>query len=556
MTKRSDSRYYRSMVSLRYVIRWITACLLSATGMVLPTQAAAYFVRPGGNDQASGDSTNQAWASVERVNRATLKPGDRVSFEGGQSFTGLLHITTQHAGTPSTPVVFGSFGTGRATLQAGSGTGVLLEDAGGVVIENLVVAGAGATNNNGFGINCENTRTNGPRLDFLKLDNLEIHGFGIHGILISGTEAGFDHVCITNCSMHDNLRGGMEVAGRLPGDATDYAHANVQVTHCRAFNNTGDPNYLRNHSGSGIVLYQIDTGVMEHCLAWNNGALCRSGGGGVGLWVCASRRVTIQYCQSFANKTSHADGGGFDIDGGCEECVLQYNYSHDNDGPGLMVYSYNYAPHRDHGSIVRFNLSENDSRKGPRYAGLWVRTDGNDITGLEIYNNTVVVGTWTEAAACIYGRGVEARIRNNIFYSSGNAIPLRVLQPEPRTRFENNLYWREGGPSQIGWDTNLFASLQEWREKTRQESVNGHETGGSQAPQLTSHPAPPPAGEYIDLTSLKAYRPMPQSPVLAGGIDLKNQFGLDAGTRDLMGAPLPSSGPIPQGAICSPAPPQ
>ena len=147
--------------------------------------------------------------------------------------------------------------------------------------------------------------------------------------------------------MHDNLRGGMEVAGRLPWDATAYAHADVRVTHCQAFDNTGDPAYFKNHSGSGIVLYQVDGGLMEDCAAWNNGALCRASGGGVGLWTCASRRVVIQHCESFANRTSGGDGGGFDLDGGSVDCVLQYNYSHDNDGPGLMVYTYPYASHTD-----------------------------------------------------------------------------------------------------------------------------------------------------------------------------------------------------------------
>ena len=126
------------------------------------------------------------------------------------------------------------------------------------------------------------------------------------------------------------------MAGRLPWDSPRYAHADVRVSHCHAFDNTGDPDYQKNHSGSGIVLYQVDDGVIEPCVAWNNGALCRSGGGGaVGLWTCASRRVVIQHCESFGNKTSGADGGG------SEDCVLQYNYSHDNDGHGLMVYTYN-----------------------------------------------------------------------------------------------------------------------------------------------------------------------------------------------------------------------
>jgi hypothetical protein len=372
------------------------------------------------------------------------------------------------------------------------------------------------------------------------------------GILVGGIRAGFEHVRIINCVMHGNLRGGMEVAGRLPWDATVYAHADVLVSHCQVFDNTGDPNYLKNHSGSGIVLYQIDGGVMEYCTAWNNGALCRSKGGGVGLWTCSSRRVVIQHCESFGNKTSGGDGGGFDLDGGSVDCALQYNYSHDNDGPGLMVYSYPYGSYADRGCVVRFNISENDARKGKRYAGLWVRTDGKEITGLEIYNNTVVIGPWTDQAALINARGVEARVRNNIFIATAPAVPLRVEQPQERVRFENNLYWREGGPTEITWGAQTYSNLQELRERTGQELLNKNPVGLFADPLLSHQPPGTHPGESHGLQTLRAYRPMPGSPALAGGLDLRKNFGLDTGALDFLGL-LPLSGPFPLGAVGTPA---
>ena len=164
-------------------------------------------------------------------------------------------------------MTIGSFGEGRATILAGEQTGITVENAGGVAIENLIVVGAGRTSNTGYGIRCDNTLTNAQRLGHLRISNVEARGFGIFGILVAGTHAGFEPVCITNSVMRENLRGGMEVAGRLPWDAPVYSHADVQVSHCQAFDNTGDPTYLKNHSGSGIVLYQVDGGVMEYCTA-------------------------------------------------------------------------------------------------------------------------------------------------------------------------------------------------------------------------------------------------------------------------------------------------
>lgn len=232
--------------------------------------------------------------------------------------------------------------------------------------------------------------------------------------------------------------------------------------------------------------------------------------------------------------------------------VLQYNDSHDNDGPGLMVYSYPYASHTDRGNVVRFNISENDARKGRRYAGLWVRTDGKEMTGVEIYNNTVVIGPWTDQAACVYARGVEARVRNNIFIATGPALPLRVEQPEDRVRFEGNLYWCEGGPTQIAWGAQTYASLREWRDRTGQESVNGEPTGRFANPALSQPPPGVRPGERRGLQAERAYRPRPTSPALAGGLDLRKTFGLDIGDRDLLGRPL--AGRFPLGAIGTPAP--
>lgn len=515
-----------------------------------PVAATDYFVREKGDDEASGISRRTAWRTIERVNDAHFRPGDRVLFEAGKSFVGNVRLTGEDAGTSNAPVVIGSYGRGRATILAGRSNGITIENAGGVVIENLIVAGAGRTDNTGYGVACDNQLVTGERLEHLRLQNLEVHGFGMFGIWVSGERSGFVNVRITGCVTRDNLRGGMEVAGRLPYDSTNYAHVDVQVSRCRAFNNSGDPTYLKNHSGSGMVLYQVDGGVIEDCEAWNNGAECRSkSGGGVGIWTCASRHVIIQHCESFANRTSGMDGGGFDLDGGCVECVLQYNYSHDNDGPGLMVYTYAYASHADRGNVVRFNISENDSRKSRTYAGLWVRSDGPRMTGVEIYNNTVIIGPWTGQAALVHGPEVEASFRNNIFIATGAAIPLRVSQPHDRIRFENNLYWREGEPVQIVWDNRTFFDLGEWRDRTGQELVKGRPVGLVTLPVLTSHPHGERAGERIGLRGLRAFRPLADSPAIAGGLDLRTMFGLDVGQRDFLGAPLPGSGWLPIGAI-------
>ena len=541
------TRFSESLRCLSVLVRLLTLPQgLAVTGSF----GADFFVRADGNDAALGTSRKLAWRSIERVNSTRLQPGDRVLFQAGEKFTGNLRIGAEDAGTASNPVVIGSFGKGRATIFAGIGTGISVDSAGGIIVEDLVVTGAGITTNAGYGVRCDNTLTNGQRLDHLSIVNVEVSGFGKHGILVSGAPAGFRHVRVYRCVMRDNLLGGMEVAGRLPWDAPNYAHEDVQVSECRAFDNTGDPKYHKNHSGSGIVLYEVDGGVIDRCAAWNNGSLNGSGGGGpVGLWTCASRHVTIQHCESFGNRTTGADGGGFDIDGGSEDCVLQWNYSHDNDGPGLMVYTYAYASHTDRGNVVRFNISENDSRRSRTYAGLWVRSDGKGMTGLQVYNNTVLAGPWTDQAAGIYGDGVEARFQNNLLLSAGGAVPLRVKKPYGSLRFENNLYWRNDSSVLVVWGEKSYSGLREWREATGEELREGGSLGFAQDPRLSVQPAGLLPNQMVGIANLRAFRPLPGSPAKKRGLNLHDRFGGDFGSEDFCGSLLPANGPWPLGAL-------
>jgi hypothetical protein len=492
----------------------VSFCLL---GPVLPGAlfAADYFVASQGNDASTGTSQQTPWRSVARANSTSFRHGDRLLFHGGQSFPGNLALRCATNDSTSVPLIISSYDAGRATILAGSNTGITVESLGGITISNLIVLGDGPTNNAGYGILCDNQLDGFQRLENLRIDNADTSGFGMFGVLISGKSAGFDHVQVLNCDLHDNLRGGMEIAGRLPYDSPLYAHADVVVRNCRAFRNSGDPHYEKNHSGSGMVLYQVDGGFIDGCSAWGNGELCQHPNGGVGIWSCASRAVTIQHCQSFANRTHGGDGGGFDLDGGSVDCVLQYNYSHDNDGPGLMLYTYRYSSYSDQGNIVRFNVSDGDSRRSKTYAGLWVRSDGGKMTRLKIYNNTIRIGRWSNQAAYVQGANVEAEFANNIFVGRDGALPLLVAQPENQLRFLNNLYWRAGAPFQIQWNGHVFTTLADWRQATGEEISFGKFLG------LVTDPS------FSTSSDLAAFTPRKHSPLLTQGIPLDASLASD-----------------------------
>ncbi len=421
--------------------------------------ATFYISSQSGDDMNDGTTVNKPWRTLARADGLDLQ-GNSLLLAGGETFEGRLTLQGHgQSGEQWTHV--GSYGDGRAIILSRKDDGIVARNVAPLSISNLVVRGEQA---DGFGVLVENTRTNGM-LNGVMLSSIEVTGFGNHGVMITGPEYGFKKVRVDGCSLHGNKRGGLEIAGKLGWNASHYAHADVEVKACTAYDNSGDPTYQSNHSGSGIVLYQVDGGLVERCAAWNNGALCpASGGGPVGIWTCASRRVTIQFCESFGNRTKRMDGGGFDIDGGSEECVLQCNYSHDNYGPGLMVYTYPYAPYRDHNNTVRFNLSVNDGLGGPeeaRYAGLWVRADAGKMSGLRIYNNTVV--TRGRTAAYVFGDRIACSIRNNIFLTETNGVPLLVEWPQSEIKVSRNVFWSSGGPIACMWDGKAYKSTEEFR---------------------------------------------------------------------------------------------
>ncbi|HEX7084192.1 MAG TPA: right-handed parallel beta-helix repeat-containing protein [Gaiellaceae bacterium] len=79
-----------------------------------PRHGATYFVSPGGSDRARGTTPRTAWRTLARVHRARLRPGDRVLFAGGARFHGTLIPPT--SGRAGAPIVFSSYGRGKAQL--------------------------------------------------------------------------------------------------------------------------------------------------------------------------------------------------------------------------------------------------------------------------------------------------------------------------------------------------------------------------------------------------------------------------------------------------------
>jgi hypothetical protein len=436
---------------MKYTLKLMSAacsCFLGFGAVQAPAaRANDYYVSATGDDMHTGTSPGHAWRTIARANRQVLRPGDRLLFRGQNTFDGNLVV--EAVGKPSVklPITVGSYGQGRATLRAGNGTGVTSKNAGGLVIRDLIVVGSDRRTNHGSGVSILNTLPGGKCLEFIRIENVVARGFGKDGIAVGGaavdnSRSGFRDVRITSCRASDNAYTGIHVFGQHDYYAKTYSNRDVAILRCIAHDNPGDPNFLDEHSGDGILIHDVDGGLIDGCTAYGNGGLCRARSGGpVGIWAWSSRRLVIQNCVSVRNRTGGAyDGGGFDFDGGVSESVLQYNYSAENDGAGLLVFDFGAAPFRMTDNVVRFNISENDGRKNG-FAGIYVKSLGESIERLQVYHNTVFVspsGTADQPCAVFVRKTKDARFHNNLFIATGGCALLNIGSDNSRLKVQGN----------------------------------------------------------------------------------------------------------------------
>ena len=447
-----------------------------------PTQSDArtYFISPMGNDANDGSSPALALKTLSAVSARDLVPGDIIALEGGASFSGTLLI--HNSGLGNQPIQVTSFPTlagERAEILAGEGDGIVLQNVEHVLISNVKVTGAGPAVNNGQGIMLLHNDTNDRRLQNIQIDQVETSGFRYAGIAVytGGTlRYGYQDVRITHADVHDNGYAGMWM-GSAPGNYPDhpetYAYQNVYVGYSTFHDNQGLA--IDQQTGNGLFLKDVDGGVIEHCLAYNNGSLNRATNGPVGIWAIYTNNVVIQFNESFGNRTQGGDGNGFDLDGGTTNSIMQYNYSHDNAGPGYLVYQFNDVYRAtSSGNIVRYNISENDVRQGEVAGAIDIRAQNSPEVNTQVYGNTVYLddaglNPINISAIRTSGNVSHVRIFNNSFITSGGVRLVETQSPIEAALFHDNRYSTDGDPFVISSGGVLYESLEAWRTATNQE---------------------------------------------------------------------------------------
>ncbi|UCF42553.1 MAG: right-handed parallel beta-helix repeat-containing protein [Planctomycetota bacterium] len=488
-----------------------TLCASIVCVLTISASAKDYYVSPTGDDSKPGTQT-QPFKSIAKVNQTDFKPGDRVLFQAGKTFSGTITLDENDSGTGDKKVTVTSYGRGRAVINGENNSALTTNDCDHLIVKNINFAGAGRkTGNTKTGVHISDGNT-------IVIDHVDVTGFQKSGLSLSGVHNGR----VTNVYAHENGADGISAGASQKRWSED-----IYIANCLAENNPGDPTNLTNHSGSGIVVGQLTNAVIEFCEAFNNGwDMPRRGNGPVGIWAWNANKVTIQFCIAHDNKSPGHDGGGFDLDGGLTNSILQYNLSYNNEGPGYFLCQYPTAPvYKD--NIVRYNITQNDGTRNNRMSSIDIFAADVGMSDCQIYNNTI----YNKKGAAIAFGGLDVPgvfIRNNIFIFAGELI----AGGSKRGRFEYNVYWPVDDRDLI---FDGHRTIKEWAAATGQEKV-GDQIVGRQIDPRVVRPGLAKLTDPTKLALLHEYKLQAGSPCIGAGIPIENNGG-----RDFWGNKIPET---------------
>jgi Right handed beta helix region len=481
-----------------------------------------------GGDANSGISPEKAWKTLSKLNATTFTPGARILFKSGETWTGQLW--PKGSGTEQHPIVIDKYGAEAKPVINGNGEAedaVLLKNQEYWEINNLEVTNTGST---------PGTRR-GVRLvadNYGDVHHIYLRGLTVHDV--NGSDQIKENGGITyNC-----------VGESRPSRFVDLRIENNHIHHVDRSGIFGWSSHwvrskwypslgvvIRNNTlddigGDGIVAVATDGALVEYNVV--SKANQRSEGFNVGIWPWSADNTIVQFNEVYLTH-GQRDGEGFDSDWNSRNTVIQYNYSHDNDGGFVLICNEGGHDPKDNvgniGTVVRYNVSQNDHTRGINVAG--------SVTNASIYNNTIYVGKNEHVDLLLQadwkGWADGTYLYNNIFYVDGSAQFSHGVSRNPDGAYMTAPGF--GSSKNTVFDSNVYY---------------GHLKPADDAHALTSDPllvSPGIAG--VGRQTVLGYELRANSPALNSGKTIAHS------ERDFLGTPVPSCGGMDRGAFESDA---
>jgi len=349
-----------------------------------------YIDAVSGKDANAGTSASLAWSGLTPVNQHKFAAGDRILFHAGQSWIGVL--SPRGSGVADNPITLGSYGDGAKPQIKGEGAAatLVLRNVSGWTVQDIAVTNHGEKDDKRIGVLIQ-TSDYSFAIHLLRVDVSDVNGTlskragGIGIVAEGGSEhpAHFDDVLIDQC-----------IISHIAGDGiwlhvTDGELRTYRNTHVRLTSNT-----ITDIGKNAIYLRGTIDGLIDHNVVRFAGA--HEHGNAICIGWSKHTVVRDNEVSETGINTGDRDNGAIDVDDGSIDAVVEYNWSHDNVGGAVNVYT---EPNKDCdavGTIIRYNLSEND---GIHVFGV----HGADRSTV-IYNNTAYIGKGHSPSAVQSGR--------------------------------------------------------------------------------------------------------------------------------------------------------
>lgn len=370
----------------------ILACFLAIGSSARASAGRAFYVDSTmGDDARSGQSPALAWKTVKAANAHRFQPGDHLYFHAGQEFSGMLRPLG--SGTATAPIVVSSYSNGHAPRLTGDGglATVLLADVSFWTLREIEVSNNAPAEGKRNGILLAATQS-GEIVRGITIEH--VHVFNVRGLTgedNSAKDTGgigiiapaldrparFDGVLIRECKIEhvDNI--GIWLNSYPLLNPLDPAWNQARNEHIRI---TG--NQISDTGRNAIIVRQalapiINGNKVTHSSARHHGNA---------IFTRSTRDAVIRGNEvSFSGTEPSGENAAFDADIDSLHTVIEYNWSHDNQG-GLFSLCNN--PSEDSnvtdGTVVRFNVSENDGTRAFGFSGR--------VTHTIVYNNTILIG--------------------------------------------------------------------------------------------------------------------------------------------------------------------
>lgn len=478
-----------------------------------------------GNDANPGTDPALPWKSLHMVNQTIFLPGDSLFFKSGCVWSGQLW--PKGSGVEGYPIRIDLYGGDILPIIQGQGmvTDTLrLHNQQYWEIRNLEITNQGASRSVRRGV------------------HLVTENFGTA-----------HHIYLSRLAVHDvngdlALKDNGGIVWRCIGDHTPSRFVDLRIENCRvskvdrsgivAFSSHWDrskwfpslgvmirDNILDDIGGDGITPWACDGALIEYNRVGNCSSRSDSYNAGVWPWSCDN--TIVQFNEVYRTHGT-LDGQGFDSDYNSRSTLIQYNYSHDNEGGFLLLCNDGGQPQHvsvgNSGTVVRYNISQDDLTRIFHVAG----PAKNSV----IYNNTIYVGKNRDVAILLVsdwsGWAEGTHFYNNLFYVEGTGHYGHAVQ-----RNTDGTYSMEAGldPSvDTVLDSNWYAGV----HLDRPEDLHA----------LVGDPLLVAAGSGgIGLNSLAGYALLPGSKAIDSGLWIE-----DNGDKDFFGFKIPEGIQVDRGA--------